>query len=61
MIQAQNERAASRPVAVTSRVIAWPLLEELGLFAVPVLERGERRSAFQHRLRELAVVEADMA
>ena len=51
--------AGDPPVA--SRVIVRPLLEERGLVAVPVLERGDGRSSFQDGLRDLAVVEADVA
>ena len=48
-------------VGVASRVIVRPLHEERGLVAVPVLEGVDGRSAFQDGLRELAVVEADVA
>ncbi len=37
--------------SVISRVIVISLLKQLRFFAVPVLERREWRSAFQHGLR----------
>ncbi len=46
---------------VRSRLIVWPLFEEPWLLAMPVLEGVDRRSALQDGLRELAVVEADIA
>lgn len=48
-------------LAVTSRVIVDPLPEEVGALALPVLECCDGRSPFQDGLRELAVVEVDVA
>ncbi len=48
-------------LVVRSRLIVWPLFEEPWLLAMPVLEGVDRRSALQDGLRELAVVEADIA
>ena len=48
-------------LTVTSRMIMRPFLEELRSLAVPVLEGLDRRSAFEGSLRELTVVEADVA
>ena len=48
-------------LGVTSRVIIWSLLEQLRPLALPALEGVDGRSAFQDRLRQLAVVEPDVA
>ena len=42
-------------------MIVWPLLEELRPPVMPVLEGADGCSALQHGLRELTVVEADVA
>src|SRR6056297_975919 len=46
---------------VTSRVIVDPRPEQLGSVTLPVLEGGDGGSPFQDGLRELAVVEVDVA
>ena len=48
-------------LGVTSRVIIRPLPEQLWPLALPVLERVDGRSTLQDGLRELAVVEPDVA
>ena len=44
-------------LCVTSRVIIRSFLEEFRFLAVPVLEGVDRRSALEHGLRELSIVE----
>ena len=48
-------------LAVTSRVIVRPVLEELRLLVLPLLEHIDGRSPLQNGLRELAIVEPDVA
>jgi hypothetical protein len=48
-------------LGVSSRMIVRPVLEDLGLLVMPILEGVDGRSAFQDGLRELAVVEPDVA
>lgn len=48
-------------VGVTSRMIVRSFLEKFRFVMVPVLEGVDERSALQDGLRELAVVEADVA
>lgn len=48
-------------LSVTSQVIIGSLFEEPRLVVAPILKCSERRSSSQRGLRELAVVEADVA